>query len=767
MKYIWLLLSIFWRVFRVALLVAIVIGAVVAAAYVLKLDDQVKTQFAGKLWALPARVFARPLELYEGQTLFADNLEKELKLLNYSQINGKPSGTGQFSRNGNTFIIYSRGFRFAEDNEPERAFQLTIKKGRIASLKHADNDDPLNLMRIEPLLIGNFYPSHNEDRVLVQLNEVAPMLLKGLIAVEDKNYYDHVGVNPKSIMRALLANAKAGQTVQGGSTLTQQLVKNFYLNNERSIKRKVNEATMALLLELHSTKDKILETYLNEIYLGQNKKRAIHGFGLASQFYFSKPIRELAVDQIALLIGMAKGASYYDPRRFPKRAMERRNLVLDIMARESVITSADAEAYKSEPLHITANAPPSVSPFPAYLELVKSQLQRDYQEEDLRSEGLLIFTAMDPIVQLTAEKVLSKRVASLERQQRMERGKLNGAIVVSTVQDSEVLAIVGGRDVRYAGYNRAMDAKRQIGSLVKPGVFLAALESPKKYTLSSLISDGPVKVRLSDGKVWEPGNYDHRDLGRVTLEDALIKSRNTPTVRIGVTLGMHKVIEKLHAMGVTTEIPPYPSVLLGALELSPLEVQQMYQTIASGGTYTPLKSIRFVMDSFGQTLKRYPLNVKQVATPEANYLLTYAMNQITKRGTAKYLSSSLPAWKNSAGKTGTTNNKRDSWYAGFTGQHVASVWIGRDDNKETGLTGGSGAIKVWSDLFKVLPTRPLKPVRPSKVRFVKVDRDTGLLYNSNCGKSVTRPFIRGTQPRKYRVCVVAAQPDETVPIPVE
>jgi len=727
----------------------------VAAAYVLKLDDQVKTQFAGKLWALPARVFARPLELYEGQTLLADNLEKELQLLNYTQGTDSNS-TGSFKRNGNTFVIHSRGFQFAEDTEPKRSLELKISKGQVTSLRHVDDTGPLSLMRLEPLLIGNFYPSHNEDRVLVQLDEVSPMLIKGLIAVEDKNYYDHVGVNPKSILRAMLANAKAGQTVQGGSTLTQQLVKNFYLTNERSLKRKVNEATMALLLELHYSKDKILETYLNEIYLGQNKKRAIHGFGLASQFYFSRPIRELETDQVALLIGMAKGASYYDPRRFPDRAIERRNLVLDVMAREGVISDADAELYKTRPLHITANAPPSVSPFPAYLELVKSQLQRDYQEEDLRSEGLLIFTAMDPIVQLTSEKVLSKRVEQLEKQERIPAGKLNGAIVVSSVQDGEVLAMVGGRDVRYAGYNRAIDAKRQIGSLVKPGVYLAALENPDQYTLSSLISDGPVKVRLSNGEVWEPGNYDNRDRGLVTLEEALVKSRNTPTVRIGVTLGMPKIVEKLHAMGVVADIPPYPSVLLGALELSPLEVQQMYQTIASGGSYTPLKSIRSVMDSFGRTLRRYPLNIQQVTTPEANYLLTYAMNQVTKRGTASYLSRVLPAWKNSAGKTGTTNNKRDSWYAGFTGQHVASVWVGRDDNKETGLTGGTGAIKVWGDLFKVLPTRPLKPVRPGNVRFVKVDAETGLLYNPSCGKSQTLPFLRGTQPTKYRVCVVDA-----------
>lgn len=755
MSFLWSFIKIIWRIFRIALLVSIVIGALVAAAYVLKLDDQVKTQFAGKLWALPARVFARPLELYEGQTLLAENLEKELQLLNYTPAAGG-SSTGSFTRNGNTFVIHSRGFQFAEDTEPKRSFELKINKGQVTSLRHVNDTGPLSLMRLEPLLIGNFYPSHNEDRVLVQLDEVSPLLIQGLIAVEDKNYYDHVGINPKSIIRAMLANAKAGQTVQGGSTLTQQLVKNFYLTNERSLKRKVNEATMALLLELHYSKDKILETYLNEIYLGQNKKRAIHGFGLASQFYFSRPIRELETDQVALLIGMAKGASYYDPRRFPDRAIERRNLVLDVMAREGVISDADAELYKTRPLHITANAPPSVSPFPAYLELVKSQLQRDYQEEDLRSEGLLIFTAMDPIVQLTAEKVLSKRIEQLEKQERIPAGKLNGAIVVSSVQDGEVLAMVGGRDVRYAGYNRAIDAKRQIGSLVKPGVYLAALENPDQYTLSSLISDGPVKVRLSNGEVWEPGNYDNRDRGLVTLEEALVKSRNTPTVRVGVTLGMPKIVEKLHAMGIVAEIPPYPSVLLGALELSPLEVQQMYQTIASGGSYTPLKSIRSVMDSFGRTLRRYPLNIQQVTTPEANYLLTYAMNQVTKRGTANYLSKVLPAWKNSAGKTGTTNNKRDSWYAGFTGQHVASVWVGRDDNKETGLTGGTGAIKVWGDLFKVLPTRPLKPVRPGNVRFVKVDAETGLLYNPSCGKSQTLPFLRGTQPTKYRICVVDA-----------
>jgi len=401
------LLKILWRIFRIALLIAIVLGALAAAAYVLKIDDHVRTQFEGKRWALPARVFARPLEMYVGKGLYPQDLEKELQLLHYRKTNN-PIDTGQYTRKGNSFFIHTRGFQFAEDKEPERKIKVVISKGRIQSLSNTESTDPLTLMRLERVLIGNFYPRHNENRMLVRLDEVSPLLVKGLVAVEDKHFYEHFGLNPRSIGRAMLANIKAGHTVQGGSTLTQQLVKNFYLSNERSLKRKVNEAIMALLLELHYSKDEILEAYINEIYLGQNKKLAVHGFGLASQFYFNRPIRELKAEQIALLIGMAKGASYYDPRRFPERAIKRRNLVLDIMAREGVIDLAEADDLKQMPLGISKTAPPSISPFPAYLDLVRKQLQRDYNEEDLRTEGLLIFTAMDPIIQLTGEKVLSR-----------------------------------------------------------------------------------------------------------------------------------------------------------------------------------------------------------------------------------------------------------------------------------------------------------------------------------------------------------------------
>ena len=739
-----------WRVTRIVILVSIVLGSLFAAAYVLQQDDLVRTQFEGKRWALPARVFARPLELYEGQSLTTESLQKELQLLGYSYVTNLV-GTGQFTINKNSFSIQTRGFKFAEDQEIARRIRIDIKKNKIVKLANTESNEPLTLMRLEPVLIGNFYPRHNEDRVLVKLDDVTPLLAEGLIAVEDKKFYDHFGVNPKSIIRAVLANAEAGRRVQGASTLTQQLVKNFFLTAEKSYKRKAQEAVMAMLLEVHYDKEEILEAYLNEIYLGQNGKRAIHGFGLASQFYFNKPIKELSTEQVALLIGLAKGPSVYNPRTNPKKAMKRRNLVIDIMAREGVLDSKLAVQIKNKPLGVTTFAPPSVSPFPSFLELVRQQLQRDYNEKDLSSEGLLIFTSMDPVIQIKAEKALKTRIEKLEKSSRMEKDKLNGAVVVSSVQGGEVIAVVGGRDARFAGYNRALSASRQIGSLIKPAVYLSALESGE-YTLASPIDAGPVTVRLSKTKTWQPKNYSEKELGIVSFEQGLIKSINTPTVRIGITLGLEKVIRTVQMLGLNRDIPANPSLLLGAIQLTPMEVQQMYQTLAGGGTYTPLKAIRSVMNSYGEILKSYPLKVSQVAAEDSVYLVNFAMNKVTKEGTAIYLKNALPAWKNAAGKTGTTNKNVDSWFAGFTGQHVVSVWVGRDDNKPSGFTGASGALRVWADLLKEIDTKPYKPQKPKGIKFMKVDRNSGLIFNPSCGVSMTVPFVVGTEPNEISEC---------------
>lgn len=744
-------MALFGRVSRILFLVALVLGLLVGIVYTMQLDEKVREQFEGRRWELPARVFARPLDMYEGQQLYADHLEEELKLLSYRKVDS-PTETGQYVRKGNQFMINTRGFQFAEDIEPARSVKININNGKIGSLAYSDGKQPLELMRLEPVLIGNFYPRHHEDRVLIRQKDVSPVLVNGLLAVEDKKFYEHQGVNPLAIARAMVANLKAGQTVQGGSTLTQQLVKNFYLTNERSWHRKIKEAIMAFLLEMHYSKQEILEAYLNEIYLGQDGERAIHGFGLAAQFYFNRPARELKPDQIALLIGLAKGAGYYDPRLHPDRALERRNLVLQVMQKENVISAADYETAITQPLGVSETKPSGASPFPAYLDLVRQQLQRDYKEEDLRSQGLMIFTAMDPIVQLTSETILQNRLSRLERAYRIQRGKLNGALIISSVQGGEVQALVGSRDVRYAGYNRALTAQRQIGSLVKPAIYLSALENKNRYTLATRISDGPVTVRLPNRKYWQPNNYDERNMGYIPVIKALTYSRNTPAVRIGIGVGINRVVDMLHSLGITTQIPSYPSILLGALEMPPIEVQQMYQTIAAGGSYSPLKAIRNVMNLQGKMLTRYPLTVQQIASPEAADLLIYGLHRVTQDGTAKELAARLPAWKKVAGKTGTTNDKKDSWFAGFSGQHVATVWVGRDDNKPIHMTGGEGALKVWADLFSVLPTKPLQIENSSRFVWVDIDQSTGYRFNPACGKAVRVPFIRGSQPQRVNEC---------------
>ncbi|WP_020395939.1 penicillin-binding protein 1B [Thiolinea disciformis] len=752
-------MAVFGRVFRILLIVGLVLGVLAGTVYAMQLDEQVQAQFKSKRWALPARVFARPLELFQGQQLEANHLEQELKLLSYLPVTDRPVERGQYQRKAESFEIITRGFQFNQDKEDARSIKLSISGGKVSNLA-LSNGGEVAIMRLEPVLIGNFYPTHNEDRILVQMGDVPTNLLKALLAVEDKKFYEHQGVNPMAIIRAMVANLKAGDKVQGGSTITQQLVKNFYLTNERSWQRKLKEALMAFLLELHFTKQEILEAYLNEIHLGQDGDRAIHGFGLAAQFYFNRELRDLKDDQIALLVGLAKGSSAYNPRRNADKALERRNVVLTVMEQEKILTPQQAESFRALPLGVSPQPPSGASPFPAYLDLVRQQLQRDYREEDLRTEGLLIFTAMDPIVQLMAEQTVIDRVQKLERANRIPRGKLTGAMVISTVQGGEVIALVGGLNVRYPGYNRALTAQRQIGSLVKPAIYLAAIESGGRYSsLGARVSDGPVVVKIGRNKYWEPGNYDQRDMGTVTVMQALALSRNTPAVRIGVDVGLDKVIKMLGDLGINKQIPAFPSILLGALEMTPMNVQQMYQTMAAGGSYSPLKAIRQVMEGRqGRILTRYPLTVKQVAKPESVDVLDYGLHQVTVSGTAKMLSGTLPSWKKVAGKTGTTNDKKDSWFAGFSGEHVMTVWVGRDDNKPINMTGGTGALYVWSDMMRQLNSKPMKVGGSSRLVWVDVDESTGLLFNPACGKAVKMPFIRGTQPKKVSYCAAPVAP---------
>jgi penicillin-binding protein 1B len=724
--------------------------ALLLSGFALYLDITVRMQFEGKRWAMPARVYARPLELYAGMKLRPEQLALELAMLDY-RVAADPREPGSYRRQGDEFIIVTRAFTFWDEAQPALPLQAEFDGTHMGALTHRDTGKPVTLARLDPVLIGGIYPAHNEDRVLVRFDEIPPHLVKALIAIEDRQFYSHHGFSARGTARALVTILRGGG-VQGGSTLTQQLVKNFFLTPERTLRRKFTELIMALLLELHYTKDEILEAYANEIYLGQDGNRAIHGFGLASHFYFDRPLSRLDLPQAALLVGLVKGPSSYDPRRQPARALARRNLVLQEMRKLDFITQAQYVAARATPLGVVEKAPEGTSRYPAFVELVHRQLQRDYREEDLRSEGLQIFTTLDPLAQTSAERALTGRLTQLEKDRRLPPKALEGAIVVSHSQNGEVQALVGGRNTRFEGFNRALDAARPVGSLMKPVIYLTALERPNSYTLATLLDDSPLVWKERGTTDWEPQNYDKEFHGQVPLRVSLANSYNVSTARLGLALGVRHVMDKAHDLGVERDLRAFASSLLGADSLSPLEVTQMYQAFASGGFRVPLRAIREVLMADGQPLQRYPLSVEQVIEPGPAYLVTHVLQTVVQEGTATGLKYYLSPDLQIAGKTGTTNDLRDSWFAGYTGDRLAVVWIGRDDNQPIQMTGAGGAMTVWGEMMARLDPDPLVPQVPENIESAWIDPETGLRTDATCAGAVELPFIRGSAPEESAPC---------------
>ena len=729
-----------------------VTGFAILMAAVVYLDAIVTQKFEGKKWAIPATVYARPVELYEGRLIRPDELQAQLRRQGYQAVTnvGRP---GTFARTGNEFIIYSRGFHFPDGTESSRYARVHLNGNEVVSLQ-TRNKQPLPLLRLDPQPVGGIYPSSYEDRLLIRQEQAPKYLTSALMAIEDRDFYQHWGISLSSIGRALLVNLRAGGVVQGGSTLTQQLVKNFYLSNERTLTRKAQEAIMSLLLEWHYSKDEILETYLNEVYLGQQGRRAIHGFGLASQFYFAQPIQELNLARTALLVGIVKGPSYYDPRRFPERAKERRNLVLDVMADEGLVPREEAERSKKLSLGVVSREQLQTNAFPAYTDMVKAQLRENYAERDLTSEGLRIFTNMDPIIQRQAQTSLTRIVNDIDDE------KLQGAMVVTSAQTGDLLAVVGDKTPGYVGFNRAVDAHRPVGSLLKPAIYLTALQRPSQYTLTTPVKDMPIKVSDGRGGYWEPGNYDGESRGDVPLYEALARSFNQAATHTGMDVGLSEVLKTIRLLGVERPLPKYPSVLLGAASLTPMDIAAMYQTIASGGFRMPLRAIDAVVDASGKPLKRYNLSVERAVDPASMELLRSAMISVMREGTGRRAYWSISQDIDLAGKSGTTNDSRDSWFAGFSGNLMAVSWLGNDDNTPTDVSGSSGALRVWTDLMQRVPISSVQPLQSEHLEYVWVQPASNLRSSPDCEGAKRMPYIKGSAPVASDDCGKQASSNE-------
>ncbi|MEJ2385406.1 MAG: penicillin-binding protein 1B [Xanthomonadales bacterium] len=737
-----------WRVFL--LLFGIAAGLLIP--WVLYLDYQVTSEFEGRKWDLPSRVYARALEVYPGALLTPPDLAVELQAAGYHEA-AQVSRPGQYRLAGDRAEVFRRAFRFQDGEVAPLHLRIRFAGQVVQSLANVATGKSLDL-RLEPAEIASIYPLQKEDRTLVRIEEVPPLLVTGLQAVEDRNFKHHPGIDLHGIARAAWANLRAGRAVQGGSTLTQQLVKNFFLTQDRTVIRKVNEALMALLLELNYDKAEILEAYLNEVFLGQQGAYAVHGFGRASEFYFDEPVARLRPHQVALLIGLVKGPSYYNPRRHPERARQRRDLVLAAFEETGLLTPEQARAAAARGLGVTDSPRHRGSRYHAFVDLVQRQLAQVYAEEDLRTEGLRIFTTLSPSEQEKAQRAVTQGLDDLAQRGLPET--LQGALVMADIASGEVRALVGDRDASRRGFNRAIHGRRQIGSVIKPLVYLLALEHSDDYNLLTPIEDEPITLRQPDGSTWSPDNYDGRSHGTVTLLEALTRSYNQATVRLGLNIGVSHLVNRLTQLGVSAEVDAVPSAFLGAVELTPLEVTQIYQSIAGSGFSVPLRSVIAVETAEGEELMRYPLRMMPQPRREAISVLNYALTRVVEDGTARALPGLLGKSVTLAGKTGTTNDRRDSWFVGYTRNRVAVAWVGEDDYSPAGVTGSNAAMRVWARLFRDLPIESVDLRVPDGAFYLWVDAASGRLSAEGCPGAVQIPYVDGSEPRDMTACGATA-----------
>jgi len=716
----------------------------IAIAYAAILAWQVTREFDQRGWDLPAQVFAAPLEIYPGRRIDMDDAVVELVRLGYRE-SAALQRPGTFARRDGRLGIRTRSFAMADSVLPERRVEIGFSGDSVRSVSD-EMEQPIPILELDPMLIGSVFPAHGEDRIILRPDEIPDVLARSLKAVEDRRFDDHFGLDLRAIARATLVNLTQGEIQQGGSTLTQQLVRSYFLTTERTWSRKLREAFMAVALELRHDKDELMTAYINEVYLAQDGARAIHGFGLASRFYFGKPLSELDLHEIALLVAQVRGPSYYDPRRHPDRAVARRNLVLMQMRDLDIIDERSYEAARGQPLDIV-NSGRRSSYYAAFIELVRRQLRNDYAAEDLQATGLRIFSTLDPAVQSSAETAVMEELDQIQN----GRPDLEAAAVVTDPHTAEILAVVGSRRTGFDGFNRALDARRQIGSLIKPAVYLAAIESDE-HTLASLVDDSPISVPMDDGSTWSPRNFNDESHGTVTAVRALAESFNMATVRIGLEAGVDKVADVLQRLGLDKTPLAYPSLLLGAIELTPIEVTQIYNTLANGGFRMPLRAVRAVVAADGTQLQRFPIEMRSASDPMAIYGLNQALVQVMQRGTGKSAQQRLRRGLTTAGKTGTSDDLRDSWFAGFTGNRLVVAWIGNDANEPVGLTGSSGAARVFSHIVTELDTVPYHAPVPGGLEQVWIDYATGLETEPGCESAVSLAMHRSELPPQAVSC---------------
>ena len=744
-----------WRRLWPLLFKLFIIFATVTAGYGIYLDQQIKERIDGNVWELPAAVYGQIVDLEPDSDYSLSDVVTLLKGAQYRQQDSKVMRPGEFIVQNGAVEIYRRPFTFPDGEEKAFRVKITFYENRIDRISNLDTGRDFGLLKIDPKLITMLHSPNGEQRLFVPLKEFSDSLIKTLVATEDKRFYDHHGVSFYSIARAVFVNLTTGRT-EGGSTLTQQTVKNIFLTNERSLIRKIREAYMAIILDARYSKERILELYLNEVYLGQAGSEEIHGFPLASLYYFGRPVNELTLDQQAVLVGMVKGASYYNPWTQPQQVIERRNVVLKLAEQQGIIDEELFNILSQRPLSVLPKGG-VISPQPAFMQVVRSELRKQLGDKADHLSGMKIFTTFDPVAQAAAEQSVMDEIETLRKSTNKE---LQTAMVIVSRETGEIRSIIGSAEPRYAGYNRAWLTRRSIGSLAKPSTYLTALGQPASYQLNTWLDDSPLSIKLDNGSYWQPKNFDRKFRDKVMLVDALALSLNVPTVNLGMALGLEATKNTLQALGVPEDrIPNLPSRLLGALELTPLETAQMFQTISNNGQRAPLTILRYVLTDKGELVyQNYPQQI-QAVSQQAAYLTTYAMQQVVESGTSRSLKAKYGSF-NLAAKTGTSNDSRDSWFTGIDGKNVAVIWIGLDDHSPMKLTGATGALKIYSEYLQNNPPKRLQLPIPQNIYMLPINSEGQ--WQCNGGGERTLPAWT-SNPQSLCAASPQVEPDQQAP----
>ena len=724
---------------------AILILFVLLAVDFIHLNRLIEKRIDEGLIKTPSHIYGRPVELYPGKV--NSFLLTYLKFTGYSESDNLP-GKGEYRKIAGGMEIFVKDINMG--NLHQAGFLASIdydgKGTRIKKIK--TEGVPVDSLLLGIPELGRITDTKRELREFITLKDIPPHLINAVLAAEDRRFFHHYGIDLYAIMRALVADIKSMSIKEGGSTITQQLARNFFLSSEKTLARKFHEALIALLLEFKFKKEKILELYLNQIYLGQRRSEGIYGVEEASLYYFQKHAADLSLSECLTIASLVKSPYYYSLTRFPSRAIRRMIYIAEGMVKMGFLSRKEyEEAFDKFP---TIKAGLSTKGGSDYItDAVVGLVSHKIDERSIFYSGYRFYTTIDAVLQKIAERSLSTSLSIIEKRYGLEK-KLQGAVVIIDNRDGGVSALVGGRSYRESQFNRATMAKRQVGSLFKPFVILSAIEhSAEKgpITLATGVdaSGAPVETRKGP---WKPRNFNDKKYHLVTVRKILEFSINTGAVALGLETGLDSIIETANSLEIGSQLKPYPSMILGSFTFSPIEMAYAYAAFPSGGFRFPERIVKSAYRG-GDEILRFPSTPRQALAREDAYLITNALSGTIIRGTGR----GIGKWAEGyiSGKTGTTDEGRDSWFVAFTKDYTISVWVGFDDASPSPLTGATGALPVCASILKKLyrsgPPEEIPP--PPGITFRDIDYDTGLLATSRCGKVIREAFKEGTEPKKY------------------